>query len=98
MTTETNAERIQIIKMRTEGLLEFEKDIGSQDVNINKICEDLNWLIEQADKNTVKVIKKRKGKATVIEWNGERYAYQSESSAKGGHRNEKRIPNLLGKS
>lgn len=49
MTTETNAVRIQKIKMRSEGLLKYERDYGSDDVNITPIVKDLEWLIEQAE-------------------------------------------------
>lgn len=44
-------------------------------------------LSEQS--TTVHVIKRRNGKATIIGWNGERYVYQSESSARGGVRHGK---------
>ena len=50
MTTETNAERLEKIKDNCERLARYEKHYGSDDVNITPIVEDLQWLIEQAEK------------------------------------------------
>lgn len=38
----------------------------------------------RSEQSTVHIIKRRNGKPTVIGWNGERYVYQSDSSARGG--------------
>lgn len=88
MTTETNAEKLKAIMKRSVGLTDNEgcfADIVQLDV------DDYAWIIQQAERaieleqsTTVHVIKRRNGKATIIGWNGERYVYQSESSARGG--------------
>lgn len=41
------------------------------------------------NKSTVKIIKERNNRATVIEWNDERYVYQSDTTARGGVRRGK---------
>ena len=50
MRTETNAERLEKIKDNCERLARYEKHYGSDDVNITPIVEDLQWLIEQAER------------------------------------------------
>lgn len=75
MTVETNAERLEIIK---------DKQLQSHALS----SFDIEWLINRVEElensTTVHIIKRRNGKATIIGWNGERYVYQSESSARGG--------------
>ncbi|QTD40610.1 hypothetical protein [Sporosarcina sp. Te-1] len=39
---------------------------------------------------SVRVVKKRGERITIIEYQDERYVYQSESAARGGHHNGKR--------
>ena len=48
MTTETNAERLVKIKDNCEKLAKYERDYGSDDVNIAPIVDDLRWLIDIA--------------------------------------------------
>lgn len=73
--TETNAERLNRITKRA-GL----------SCGLNNA--DLNWLIEQAeqksDTDEITVTKYKKGEPTVIDWNGERWIKDTQTTFKGG--------------
>lgn len=51
--------------------------------------EELRAMLRYAKSNSIKIIKERNNRATVIEYNGERYVYQSDTTARGGVRSGK---------
>ena len=98
MTTETNAEKLKLIEealgeLETSTLLYFNTGIDRMFERVTEAKATVMRYVEElqeenarlrSESSTVHIIKRRNGKPTVIGWNGERYVYQSDSTARGG--------------
>lgn len=74
----TTADRME----RMNGLLEVVEITGMEEVRLDS--DDFKALIEQAQEEQVTILKNRKGIPTVIEYQGERFTYDSQSTFRGG--------------
>lgn len=77
MNEVTNADQLRVIK-----------DTHRRRVRLSS--ESIDYLIEQAElAQELKIVKYKNGRPTVIDWNGERWVLDSQTTFKGGISNGK---------
>ena len=80
----TTAERMNSLT----DLLSTVEEIGFGKVTLS--VEDFRLVIEQAKSNQVSIVKQKNGIPTVIEYNGERFTYDSPTTFRGGVQHRKK--------